>query len=117
VGGGGEVLKDGVLVPDTVGGEVGHRGQGGLLVFKHHGADEFRLEFDDNSGGAGVLLGWYGEGVDNQEVGGQGGHVGDVPGSGGSREGREKDLRVNGVDNDGRGGLGGDFEAEDAQRT
>jgi hypothetical protein len=84
VGGGGEVLEDGELVPDTVGGEVGHRRQGGLLVFRYHGADEFRLEFDDNSGGASVLLGWYGKGVDNQEVGGHGGHIGDVPSSGGS---------------------------------
>ena len=98
VGGRGQVLEDGELVADAVGGEVGHRGQGSFLVFEYHGADKFGLEFDNNSGGGCVFFGWNGEGIGYQEVGGHGGHVGNVPGGAGGRKGGGEDLLVNSAD-------------------
>ena len=63
-----QVLKNGELVPHTVGRDVEGGGEGRLLVLEHHRPHGFRVELHDDGGGLGVLVGRDGKGICDEEV-------------------------------------------------
>jgi len=100
-----QVLKDGELVTHTVGRDVEGGGEGRLLVLEHHRPHGFRVELHDDGGGLGVLVGRDGEGICDEEVGGEVGEVRHVTRSLGRVEDREQDVLEDCVVDGGWAGL------------
>ncbi len=114
--GGSQVLEHRILVADPVAGEVKGGGQGGLLVLEHQGADILRVQLDDDGERGGVVFGRDGKGVDDEEVGWQVGVLVAVSRFLGGIKGGHQDLPVENINDVSLGGLGDDWQSQDAQR-